>query len=338
MHEDLNPLRDIMIVVDPSMRHSTAFQRGVELAKRTGASLTLLVAIFNTALARSGFLDPGLMEKSVEGLLSVRRQWLDNEIVQLREQGVTARGVVAWYKPAYEEIARQALERNPDLVIKDIEPSAKFARAFFTPADLHLMRLCPVPLMLVDSHSSSYPKKILAAIDPFDTHAKPAELNDDILKAARGMAKQFHAEVHIAHAYQYLPAEAPVGAEIAYADASLFNDVRNDHRQQFVAFGDAHGVPDDRMHLVEGDPAEAIAALADDINADLVVLGTTHRTGLKRILMGSTAEDILGSIRNDVLVLKPADFTRTLKDELRDTGRDRGFSSSEESGVQVSPR
>lgn len=332
---DLNSLENIMIVVDPGMRHSTAFHRGVELAKRTGASLTLVLAVFNSALARAGFLDPGLMEKSVEGLLDVRRRWLDEEIRQLQEQGIAARGVAAWYKPAYEEIARQALEREPDLVIKDIEPPAKFARAVFTPADWHLMRLCPVPLLLVHSHSSSYPLKILAAVDPFDTHEKPAGLNHDILGAARGMAAQFDAEVHVGHAYQYLPAAAPTGAEMAYADAEMFEQVRTEHRRQFLAFGEAHGIPVDRMHLVEGEPADAIAQLAGDINADLVVLGTTHRSGLKRILMGSTAEDILGSIRNDVLVLKPAEFTATLREELG-TGRDRGFSSSEESTVRPS--
>ncbi|HEX7029577.1 MAG TPA: universal stress protein [Gammaproteobacteria bacterium] len=337
MSEDLDPLRHIMIVVDPAMRHSTAFLRGVELAKRSGASLTLVLAIFNDALSRAGFLDPGLMERSVEGLLSVRRRWLDDEIAALQEQGVIAAGVVAWYKPAYEEIARQALERRPDLVLKDIEPSARFARAVFTPADWHLMRTCPVPLMLVDSHASSYPLRILAAVDPFDSHAKPAELNDGILRAARGMAHQFGAEVHVVHAYQYLPAAAPTGAEMAYADARLFAQVRDEHRRQFLSFGEAHGIPEERMHLVEGEPADAIAGLARDINADLVVLGTTHRTGLKRLLMGSTAEEILGAIRNDVLVLKPAAFTATLEEELGAIDRDHGFSSSEEL-PRLSPR
>lgn len=336
MNEELDTLDDIMVVVDPEMRHSTAFLRGVEIAKQTGASLTLVLAVFNTALSRVGFLDPGLMEKSVEGLLRVRRRWLDGEIAQLREQGINALGVVAWYKPAYEEIARQALEREPDIVIKDIEPAGRFARTVFTPADWHLMRLCPAPLLLVSSHSSSWPLKILAAVDPFDTHAKPAGLNHDILTAAHNMAKPFGSEVHVVHAYQYLPATAPTGAEMAYADANMFMQVREEHRRQFLAFGESHGIPGDRMHLVEGNPADAIAELAGSINADLVVLGTVHRTGLKRLMMGSTAEDILGSIRNDVLVLKPADFTARLREELG-AGRDRGFSTAEETEVRGSP-
>lgn len=319
----LDRLADVMIVVDPAMQHSTAYLRGVELARRSKATLTLALATFNVALSRAGFLDPGLMDKSVEGFLSVRRRWLDTEIAKLQEQGIKASGVVSWYKPAYEEIARQAMERGPDLVIKDVETTGTFARSVFTPADWHLMRLCPVPLLLVNPHSSTYPQRILAAVDPFDTHDKPAALNDAILQAAVAMAEQFEAQVHVAHAYQYLPTAAPTGAELAFADAALFEQVREEHRTQFLAFGEAHGIPVDRMHLLEGEPADAIAGLAEDLNADLVVLGAVHRSGLKRVLMGSTAEDILGSIKCDVLVLKPADFVATLRAELVEAGKGR---------------
>lgn len=329
MNEELESLDNIMVVVDPEMTHSTAFQRGVELAKRSNASLTLVLAVYNAALARAGFIDPGLLEQSVEGLLRVRRQWLDGEIAALAEQGITARGVAAWYKPAYEEIARQALEREPDLVIKDVEPVGRFARTVFTPADWHLIRMCPAPLLLVNAHSSTWPMKILAAVDPFDSREKPAGLNHDILRTARNLARQFGSEVHVVHAYQFLPQVVPVGAETAYADAEMFTQVRDEHRREFLAFGESHHIPADRMHLVEGTPADAIAVLADDINADLVVLGAVHRSGMRRILMGSTAEEILGSVRCDMLVLKPADFVATLRDELG-TGMDRGFSSAEE--------
>lgn len=312
----MSQYRNIMVVVDPAMKKTTAFSRGVALAQKTGAKLTLLLADFNAALFRARFLDPELMRKAVEGYLGVRRRWLDAEAAKLEQQGVDAESVAVWHKPPYEEIARQAMERKPDLVIKDVEPTGRLSRAVFTPADWHLMRLCPAPLLLVNEHSSSYPQRILAAVDPFDTHDKPSELNDEVLDAALAMAYQCDAAVHVAHAYQYLPSAAPMGAETAFADAKLFEQIREDHRRQFLDFGRSHSIPEDRMHLVEGEPADVIAKLAEDINADLVVLGTVARRGLKRVLMGSTAEEILGAVRCDVMVLKPAGFSEAVAAEL----------------------
>lgn len=319
----MSQYRNIMVVVDPAMKHSTAFHRGVELAKKTGAKLTLLITDYNAALFRARFLDPELMRKAVEGFLSVRRRWLDTEAAKLGKEGIDAQGVAVWHKPPYEEIANQALQLQPDLVIKDVEETNRLSRAVFTPADWQLMRLCPAPLLLVNAHSSSYPQRILAAVDPFDTHEKPSGLNDDILMAALGMAYQCDAPVHVVHAYQFLPTAAPVGAETAFADAKLFEQVKDDHRNAFVKFGEAHGIPVERMHLLEGEPADVISTLAEDINADLVVLGAVARRGLKRVLLGSTAEEILGAINSDVLVLKPSDFATAVKTELDEAYADR---------------
>lgn len=46
-------------------------------------------------------------------------------------------------------------------------------------------------------------------------------------------------------------------------------------------------------HLVVGDPAGSIVRLAEEQNADLIVMGTHGRTGLSRLLMGSVAEAVV---------------------------------------------
>lgn len=318
----MSQYRKIMIVIDRTMKKDVAFTRGVKLAKKTGAQLVLVLNDYNSALLRARFLDPEMLRKAIEGYLAVRRRWLNDEASKLREQGLEVETVVTWHKPAWEEIARQALEWAPDLVIKDVESTSALPRAVFTPADWHLMRICPAPLMLVNSHSSSYPQRILAAIDPFDTHGKPAELNDRILEAALAMAYQCDAPVHVVHVYEYPSPSILLGGEAVLAERYI-DVAREEHRKQFIAFGNAHGIPIDRMHLIEGNPARVVADLAEDINADLVVLGTVARRGLKRIFMGSTAEEILGGINSDVMVLKPQGFAAALATELKENSNSR---------------
>ncbi|MDX1454258.1 MAG: universal stress protein [Gammaproteobacteria bacterium] len=305
----------IMVVVNPAMRESTALVRGVELANRSGAALHLLLADYNPALFRARFLDPATMQDAIRGYLEVRQQWLDGEVQKLRTEGLEASGTAIWHKPVYEEIAHHALQQSPDLVIKDTDETSGL-QGVFSHADWHLMRLCPVPLMLVSSHSSTAPQKILAAIDPYDLHGKPAELNDVILEASLTMAYQSDAEVHVAHAFEFIPAAAPVGAESVFADQGLAEETRKEHEQVLREFCDKHGIPASQSRLVEGQPATALPALAREMTADLLVLGTVGRSGLKRILMGATAEQVIGAAECDVLVVKPQGFIDDLKVEL----------------------
>jgi nucleotide-binding universal stress UspA family protein len=66
--------------------------------------------------------------------------------------------------------------------------------------------------------------------------------------------------------------------------------------------------PDRTIHvqrlLREGDPAQEILHTAEETKADLIVMGTHGRTGLRRLLMGSVAEVVLRKAPCPVLTVK----------------------------------
>ena len=53
-----------------------------------------------------------------------------------------------------------------------------------------------------------------------------------------------------------------------------------------------------------GTPGEAILAEAEDVNADMIVMGASGRHGLKRLVLGSVAEYVVGHAACPVLTLK----------------------------------
>ncbi len=59
--------------------------------------------------------------------------------------------------------------------------------------------------------------------------------------------------------------------------------------------------------LITGDPAVAIARLAEQEGVELIVMGTHGRTGLLRLLMGSVAEAVVRRAPCPVLTLKQPD-------------------------------
>jgi universal stress protein A len=62
-------------------------------------------------------------------------------------------------------------------------------------------------------------------------------------------------------------------------------------------------IPSDQVHIPVGNAAEEIHTLANDINADLIVIGTHGRSGLK-LLLGSTANSVLHGAKQDVLAVR----------------------------------
>jgi nucleotide-binding universal stress UspA family protein len=64
----------------------------------------------------------------------------------------------------------------------------------------------------------------------------------------------------------------------------------------------------DNCHVVSGRPFEEICKLAREIEADLIVLPTRGHSGLKHVLLGSTAERIVRYAPCPVLVLRGAKY------------------------------
>ena len=77
-----------------------------------------------------------------------------------------------------------------------------------------------------------------------------------------------------------------------------------------------------RTHLVAapgGTVADAILRTAKKVQADLIVVGTHGRRGLRRALMGSDAEAVLREALVPVLVVRaePRDMLRAAKDAMK---------------------
>lgn len=60
-------------------------------------------------------------------------------------------------------------------------------------------------------------------------------------------------------------------------------------------------------HVRVGAPADEIAQLAADLDADMVIVGTHGRRGARRLLLGSVAEGTMRLSRCPVLVVRPKD-------------------------------
>jgi nucleotide-binding universal stress UspA family protein len=103
-------------------------------------------------------------------------------------------------------------------------------------------------------------------------------------------AKAFDSKIDLLHSYQIQPS-AVVPYQVAFP-AGIFEELREAAKEQLGKVSDrvtAAGV-ECHMHLSQNLPSSAIVDAADELSADLIVMGTRGLTGLKHIALGSVAE------------------------------------------------
>jgi nucleotide-binding universal stress UspA family protein len=140
-------------------------------------------------------------------------------------------------------------------------------------------------------------RSILAAVDF-------SECSDHALQAAADLAKQTGAELHVVHALDLpIPIFNPYAVSIPDTLLTQAREEASRRLREAVERAGQAGVAA-KSHLTEVPAAPAIARLAEELGADLVVMGTHGHTGLKHVLLGSVAERTLRLAPCSVLIVK----------------------------------
>lgn len=138
-------------------------------------------------------------------------------------------------------------------------------------------------------------------------------LVDELVDAAISIAQRYGAQLTLAHAAPPLAAYVPVGPDFtsaAYTAMATALAARDLEAQAalgaLVARGQAAGVTTQSALLGQsGSVPELIAAAATSLAADLIVVTTHGRRGVKRLLLGSVAERVAHLSPVPVLLWKP---------------------------------
>lgn len=311
--------KSILFVTQADADQHMALQRAVTLATNNQANLTVLDVIPEhppgTGLPPGTPLDSEMMGHE----LAQHRQYMDTLIAPFREHRDIAVEIRDGKRSV--EAIRAVLRNGHDLVIKVCEHESWLQRLFGSD-DMRLLRACPCPLWLMKPDSQPNYGCILSAVDfdPLDLQDSiNSALNTAILDLSASIALSDFAQWQIIHAWE-APAEGMLRSWTRQPEESAQQYIeaerqRHQHgidllcAETRLRFGDdswQHLSP--HIHLPRGNPAQVIPALAAQLEADLVVMGTLARSGLAGMLIGNTAEHILSQLHCSVLAVKPPGF------------------------------
>jgi nucleotide-binding universal stress UspA family protein len=129
------------------------------------------------------------------------------------------------------------------------------------------------------------------------------ETSDRALDFAIELARKFDASITVVHVYQIPAMGFADGGYIAGAEvASQLSTAGQKRLDGVVDSKKTSGVPMSAI-LREGVAWEEVNAVAKEIDANLIVIGTHGRRGLARALLGSVAENVIRTSTIPVLVI-----------------------------------
>ena len=299
--------RILLAIKDPGADVVPTVTKGIQLARAFGAHLELF-----HALDRRLYIDMlGVNGTAVETVEDEERaqflQRLGRIAARARLHQVDVSVAAEWDYPAYEAVVRRAADSGADLIVAACHGRWHLAPALLELADWELLRLAPMPVLLVKQARPYHRPSILAAVDPAHAYAKPAKLDAEILELGALVSQALRGKLHAVHAFTPWPLGlARMGSATRSAGAERTPRARA--MREFERLLCSSDIRESHRHFLDGHPSEVVVETAARLRSAIVVMGAVSRSGLKRLFIGNTAEQVLDRLACDLLIVKPVGF------------------------------
>jgi universal stress protein E len=286
----------LLIIADMG-RQCAATPRGLELAARLGLGVDVVAFTY----APLGGLNVTAAEKTTlrKRLLDEREKTVQARIDKYRREGQKVSLTTVWEKDLHRWVNKHCAGDGYVAVVKTGNRSESLVH---TSLDWQLLRECPAPVLIVAEKRWHRARPVLATLDLGSSVATKRKLNRRVLETAKKLAGALGVELEIIAAI-----EVPVLlADLDLVDPAAYaREAQAAMQPRIAELAKALDIPVGDFRCKRGPVERVIASQAAKVGAQIVVMGTVGRSGVKARLLGNTAEKVLRHLKTDVLAIKP---------------------------------
>ena len=284
-------MRRILVATDFSPRADLALERAAILAKTIDASLNIVHVV-----------DPDRPKKLVAAEAGLSRDLLDEQRKLIGDRHGIETSAHLYEGEPFQGIGEALEELNPDLLVVGAYRRRLLQDTFVGTTAERAIRRSPKPVLMVNSDARDHYTHILAAVDLSPNAA-------EALRVTAGLELNRDAVLSVAYLY-----DAPgIGSlSLGSLTKAEIKNYRAEEQALAVRELDAflRSVSPGRIQRIvrhiDTTIAETFQNIAGELSADLLVIGGGSGSGPARMLLGSSALDILAKSRRDVLVVPHA--------------------------------
>lgn len=304
----METFKSIMVDVDATAAAHPALEQAVELARGSGARLTIVDVITSDRHEHAG-----LSSGAEEALVAQRRLSLTRLAQSVGGVAVEPRLLAG--RPA-TALIQEVIRCGHDVIVRsrahDIAASGPNP---FGAVGLELLRKCPCAVLLVRPGRADAHRLIAGAVDAGATDPAEQALNTKIIELTLQVAGLEGGVPLLLHAW----APRSESTIRSHASGDAFQVYLEDMRKRagealdrvMASFGDRmSGV---QKVLRRGRAEDVIPSFAASEGIDLVVMGTLARSGLANLLIGNLAERVFAKLPCSLLAVKPDGFVSPVR-------------------------
>jgi nucleotide-binding universal stress UspA family protein len=284
-----------LVAVDHSPNSAPAAQAGAWLCRTLEAAATLAYVVEPPSTTLLEPVDDRLHLSQVE--------WGEERLRATAEEvfaGVQVdTKLIDSGQPVAEAICGVALATEASLVVMGTHGRSAIEQAIFGSTAGNVVRHAPCDVLTVraggpdgDVTTDDEPlrpwvagdgpiRRILCGVDF-------SECSAQALRRAWALSERFGAELVVMHGMKM-----PFWPLQGESTGSLVEPFTKKAYEALAEQLEEIGAGDARLFVLEGEPGRQLLSLAAQVDADLVVMGTHGRTGLRRLAIGSVAERVV---------------------------------------------
>ncbi len=313
--------KNILYVYSDAANNTMALTEAVLFAKENHADLTVLFTLTEDSLSSN----LGFSKREIVNGLDALDLQRDKILRQFSNFSSIQQDSIS--NDSFIDVIKKVNKHKFDLLIKPSKNEGLMGKIFGS-NDMEYLRQCPCPVWLInpESEENKQNPSVIAAVDvdekyPDAERDTREQLNLAVVSAAVTLAMAKGCSLKLVSIWP-APSESRL-RHSAYIKESL-DDVNayvkklaDTHKQNLDAFMTSilNNLGKEVIQYIspesisiKGNPREILPKYANQINAELVVMGTVARVGVSGLIIGNTAENILYRLNQSVLAIKPEGF------------------------------
>ncbi len=292
----------ILAATDFSERAEAAVSRAAMLAADNNATLELLHVIYDLPLTRASRVLATLPDGLENQIMKPVSEHLEKLAGDLRKRhGISVETSIVTGRPA-AAIAEHTDDSSstPDLIVIGPHRKAMLRNAIMGTTAQNLVRTAPCNTLVVKNKPKTEYQRVLVPVD-FSDHARQA-----VIEALNIAPK---ANIHIEHVFE-VPYEhyALYGAIAEDAAESVRSAAEQQAREDMDAFMERLapeiGERKVQAEVHPGYPAADIDRRAEELDAELIVMGAFGQSDITYALLGSVTVSVMLNTPRDLLAIR----------------------------------
>lgn len=283
----MTAFKKVLVGIDGSEESLHAFEETVKLAKKKN----IQVFVVSVAPSYQGDLSLVGLGVSLQEFGKTYREALQKAQEIAQKNDLLVHPLYEEGEP-YDKIIDIAGELSVDLIVMGKKGMTALQEILMGSVTERVIGYSDVDVLVVPKQGKIQLDRVVVAIDT----SKYAE---KVCSRALEIAKDFKSEINIVSTVEVSPAVFAIKPEIF--DVQV--EKTKQYLKEFEIKFQKENIPT-KIFIEEGEAYEKILETANKIKAQMIILGTHGRTGLRRLLMGSTCQRVIGLSKVPVLVVK----------------------------------